>query len=407
MEIVQHEVDKLYKQHFGKLVTSLLRTFRGMDLESAEDFVQDAFSSALTNWRVKGIPNNTAGWIYTVCRNKALNSLKKDKWVTAISENEDRADVDPLFNDSVLEDYQLKLLFACAHPDLSPKAQVVITLKYVINLKVDAIAQILGMTIDGVDKLLMRARQKIKDEKIILEEPHQDELKQRLPIVHKIIYLSFNEGYKSSGGKEMIRQELCEEALLLNKSLIDSGMGNKDTLALHALMLFNSARFASRFTASGDLVDLENQDRTLWNSDLINLARHFLMQSESEIISTYHLEAAIAHIHCGSESFSKTNWQTIASLYNRLLQSNPNPFVELNYAISLYYAGNKDSAFNILNNLRRHSFLNQYVFLNLALGKFYQMEGNNTLARQFLHNALDQTRFDKEKDFIQKMIGNL
>ena len=114
----------------------------------------------------------------------------------------------------MLDDYQLKLLFACAHPDLSPKTQVVITLKYVINLKVDAIAQLLGMTIDGVDKLLLRARQKIRDEKIILEEPHPDALKQRLSIVHKIIYLSFNEGYKSSGGKEMIRQELCEEALI-------------------------------------------------------------------------------------------------------------------------------------------------------------------------------------------------
>jgi RNA polymerase sigma factor (sigma-70 family) len=407
MDIVKQEADKVYKQHFGKLVASLLYTFRSIDPASAEDIVQDAFSSALVSWSQKGIPDNPAGWIYTVCRNKTLNKLKKDKWVTAISGQADRASVETSFKDSKLDDYQLKLLFACAHPDLSPKTQVAITLKYVINLKVDAIAQLLGMTIDGVDKLLLRARQKIKDEKIILEEPQPDALTQRLSIVHKIIYLSFNEGYKSSGGKEMIREELCEEALLLNKSLIDSRLGNKDTLALHALMLFNSARFASRFTVSGELADLENQDRSLWNRDLINLARHFLMLSESEIISTYHLEAAIAHIHCGSETFASTDWKTIAALYNRLLQSNPNPFVELNYAIALYYAGNKDAAFSILNELRLHSFLRQYVFLNLALGKFHQMDGNISLARQFLLIAYDQTRFDKERDFIRKMIDKL
>jgi RNA polymerase sigma-70 factor (ECF subfamily) len=404
MDIVQQEADKLYKNHFGKLVASLLYTFRSMDPESAEDIVQDAFSSALVSWRSKGIPENPAGWIYTVSRNKALNKLKKDKWVVPISEQTDQHSAETGFSNSVLNDYQLKLLFACSHPDLSPKAQVVITLKYVVNLKVDAIAQLLGMTIDGVDKLLLRARQKIKDEKIILEEPHADALKQRLPIVHKIIYLSFNEGYKSSGGKEIIRQELCEEALLLSKSLIDSGLGNSDTLALHALMLFNSARFASRFTSSGELVDLENQDRSLWNRDLLIMARHFLTISESESISNYHLEAAIAHIHCTAEKFADTDWKTIAALYARLLQGNPNPFIELNYAIAMYYAGKKDSAFHVLNELQLHSFLNQYVLLNMTLGKLHLLEGNYEQAGKFLLLAKSQARFDKEKDFIQKLI---
>jgi RNA polymerase sigma-70 factor (ECF subfamily) len=172
-------------------------------------------------------------------------------------------------------------------------------------------------------------------------------------------------------------------------------------------MLFNSARFASRFTATGELADLENQDRTLWNRDLINLARHFLTLSESDVISTYHLEAAIAHIHCGSDSFLATDWNTISALYDRLLQSNPNPFVELNYAIALYYAGKKEIAFSILNDLQRHSFLHQYVFLNMALGKFHQLEGNYLLAGQFLLTARDQAHFDKERDFIQKMIDRL
>lgn len=407
MDNVQQEVDTIYKRHFGKMVASLLYTYRDIDPETAEDIVQDSFSSALIDWRLKGIPANTMGWLYKVCRNKTLNKIKKDKRVEAFSEKTDEGSVENRFNGSVFNDQQLRLLFACAHPDLSPKAQVVITLKYVVNLKVETIAKILGMTIDGVDKLLLRARQKIKDEKIILEEPHQHALTQRLSIVHKIIYLTFNEGYKSSGGKEILREDLCEEALLLNKALLDSELSNKETNALHALMLFNCARFKSRFTASGELLDLESQDRSLWHKDLILLAHDYLTRSQGKIISTYHLEAAIACLHCMAANFETTDWRTIANLYARLLHINTNPFVELNYAIALFYAGDKKDAFRILNELQHHAFLNQYYLLNMALGKFHHLEDNDDLARQFLVKAYQQTNAEKEKDFIQNMINKL
>ena len=405
MDNVQQEVDKLYRQHFGKMVASLLYSFRDLDPETAEDIVQDAFSSALTDWRLKGIPANTMGWIYKVCRNKALNKIKKtnrtEKNTAVLSATTAQAScVWP-------SPFSEPLLFACAHPDLSPKTQVVISLKYVVNLKVEAIAKVLGMTIDGVDKLLVRARQKIKDEKIILEEPHPQALRQRLPIVHKIIYLIFTEGYKSTGGKEIVREDLCEEALFLNKAILDSNLGNKETAALHALMLFNCARFRSRFAASGELLDLENQDRSLWNQDLILLAHDFLTRSQTEVISRYHLEAAIACLHCAAASFESTDWKTIAKLYARLLHLNPNPFVELNYAIALFYAGDKKASFTILHELQRHAFLSQYYLLNMALGKFHHMEGDDSVARQFLLKAHQQTNAAKEKDFIQNMMDKL
>jgi len=407
MDDVQQEIDRLYKQHFGKMVASLLYSTREIDPATAEDIVQDSFSSALVDWRLKGIPTNAMGWIYKVCRNKALNKIKKDQRLQELSEKADHPPATIDFSESKLNDQQLRLLFACANPDLSPKTQVVITLKYVVNLKVEVIAKILGMTIDGVDKLLLRARQKIKDEKIILEEPHPQALKQRLSIVHKIIYLTFNEGYKSTGGKEIIKEELCEEALILSKSLLDSTLCNKETEALHALMLFNAARFKSRFAASGELLDLENQDRSLWNQDLIFLAHHYMTLSQSEIISNYHLEAAIACLHSTAASFGSTDWITIAKLYARLLQLKPNPFVELNYAIALFYAGDKPSAFKILNELQRHAFLSQYYLLNMALGRFHHIEGDDSLARQFLLKAFAQTNAPKEKDFIQNMINKL
>jgi RNA polymerase sigma-70 factor (ECF subfamily) len=407
MDPVQQEADKLYKAHFGKMVASLLYSFRDIDPEAAEDLVHDAFSAALTTWRLQGVPLNSAGWIYKVCRNKALNQLKKDKRTEALNDHADTRSAEIRFSESVLDDQSLKLLFACAHPDLSPKVQLVITLKYVANLKVEAIAGSLAMTIDGVDKLLLRARQKIKDEKILLEEPAPQALNARLASVHKVIYLIFNEGYKSSWGTEILREELCEEALLINKALLDSTLGNEETMALHALMLFSSARFRSRFGPSGELIDLENQDRTLWNKELIALASRYLHQSRSDTVSTYHLEASIACLHCMAESFHTTNWKTIAALYAQLLHGTPNPFIALNHAIALYHAGEKSQSFDILHDLQRHPFLGQYYLLNTALGKFHHLEGNDATAKEYLLKAQRQTSFEKEKAFIQKMIDRI
>jgi RNA polymerase sigma-70 factor (ECF subfamily) len=404
MASIEQAVDKLYKDHFGKMVSVLLYASRDIDPETAEDLVQDSFSAALTDWKTNGIPLNPAGWIYKVCRNKALNKIKKEKRIEGLNENTFQESVEMRFSESVLDDQHLKLLFACAHPDLSPKVQVVITLKYVVNLKVDVIAGVLGMTVDGVDKLLLRARQKIKDEKILLEEPPSAALRPRLPTVHKIIYLIFNEGYKSFRGTEIMREELCEEALLLNKALMDAHLGNKHTAALHALMLFNSARFKSRFGTSGELLNLEKQDRSLWNKALIQLGNDFLHASKGEEVTSYHLEASIAYLHCVAHSFADTDWGTITQLYARLLNEHPNPFVELNYAIALFYSGQRLQSFQILHQLERHPILNQYYLLNSALGKLHHLEGNDILARQYLMKAYDQTGFAKEQEFIQKMM---
>jgi RNA polymerase sigma-70 factor (ECF subfamily) len=383
-----------------------LYSSRDIDPETAEDIAQDAFSTALIHWRAHGIPINSRAWIYKVCKNKALNVIARNKRQSNTN-NFDAASVEIKFSESLLNDQPLTLLFACAHPDLSPKAQVVITLKYVVNFKVETIARILGMTIDGVDKLLLRARQKIKDEKIILGEPDTDSFKARLPVVHKILYLLFNEGYKSSWGKQLLREDLCDEALTMTKILADHRLSNSETAALFSLMLFNAARFKARFSSDGDLIDLEKQDRSLWEKDLISLGCDYLTRSHSEVISTYHLEASIACLHCSAKTFEETDWKTITSLYSKLLHNNPNPFVELNFAIALYYDKHKTEAFEILDRLHRHPFLNQYYLLNTTLGKFHYLEGRNSLAKEFLTKAIHQTNFANEQKFIQRMIDDV
>ncbi|MGC4022998.1 MAG: sigma-70 family RNA polymerase sigma factor [Cyclobacteriaceae bacterium] len=196
-----HAVDKLYKKDFGKLVTCVLSFSKDIDLATAEDIVQEAFSSALVDWNEKEIPINPSGWLYTVCRNKALNFLKKTK-VDSISFDVAFEANDTTSSESPITDQQLKLLFTCAHPDLPPKSQVAITLKYVVNLKVEAIAKLLGLTVDGVDKILIRARQKIKSSNLLRDPLDSNVMKLRLPTVHKVIYLFLMKAINHLGEKK-------------------------------------------------------------------------------------------------------------------------------------------------------------------------------------------------------------
>jgi RNA polymerase sigma factor (sigma-70 family) len=451
-------VERLYRSHYGKMVANMLNRYPDLGLETAEDLVQDAFAVALTEWAREGVPSNPAGWIYVVIRNRAINRLKADKkmWVVADAEQVDSFGVaagsspeeatssmeEMTLQEQVVDDEQLRLLFACAHPDLSPKVQVVITLKYVINLKVEAIARALGMTVDGIDKLLLRARKKIREEKIFLVEPHAAGLVHRLPIVHKIIYLIYNEGYKPALGETILHEELCGEALLLNKALMDNGLGDRATAALHALMLFNAARFGARFGPAGELLDLEDQNRQLWSKSLIMMGCDFLRRAGgldvgaiegvgrapgvggffkgggvrglgrgaprdgvgNDDVTTYHYEAAIAWVHCTAKSWLLTEWRLISRLYERLLEWGPNPFVQLSYAIALFYAGERTTAFSILHQLLQMPVMNQYYLLNATLGKLYLLEGYPDRSRESFTRALGQTVLVSEQEFIRRKI---
>lgn len=403
MDKEQQAADKLYKSHFGKMVTAMLQFSRDIDIETAEDLVQDAFFTALSSWKHTGIPSNPAGWVYTVCRNNAINLLKKNKSFKNPFEEDHAIQEEAEPGENVFDDAKMQLLFACSHPRLSAKMQVVITLKYVANLKTESIAKALGITIDGIDKILARAKQRIKMENIFLKEPTPQQMKNRLPAVQKIIYLIFNEGYKASSGKEIIRQELCEESLIMTKTLLDNHICNSDTAALYALLLFNAARISARVMPGGELSDLEEQDRTLWNNDLIVLGSYYFNQSKTSTVSSYHYEAAIAYMHCQAKNFADTDWASITQLYRQLLQNNPNPFIELNYAIALYYDSQKQQAFDALHDLQQ-TFLDRSYLLHAALGKLYWQEGEYDKSDLHLTKALSLTNFQAEKDFIKKML---
>ncbi len=418
-------INELYKTHFGKMVTAMLQFSRDIDLEMAEDLVQDTFYAALSTWKLNGIPQNPAGWAYSVCRNNAINALKKKKTYSnpfeeemAISKALEQIsgaleEIPGAFDkihglldqdDPFFDDQKMRLLFACAHPHLTSKMQVVITLKYVANLRAESIARALGMTVDGIDKVLSRAKQRIKMENVFLSPPSPQQLKTRLPVVHKIIYLIFNEGYRAGSGKDLTREDLCEESLIMTKCLLDNHISNEDTVALYALLLFNAARMEARVTEAGELSDLEEQDRNTWNKDLIALGNYYLHQSQTDQVSNYHYEAAIAYLHCIAGSFAQTDWHTITQIYVQLLQNNPNPFVELNYAIALYYDKQTAQAFEVLHNLQG-TFLEQYYLLHATLGKLYLLQGDNLKGEQHLTRAVTLTHFQAEKDFVNKILS--
>jgi RNA polymerase sigma factor (sigma-70 family) len=372
MNEFEKRIEILYKERFGQLISLMLQRFRHLPIDWAEDIVQETFTAAAIHWPKTGMPENPSGWLYQTCKNKSINLLKKISKTTDLSQ----ANTVPVAADEISEDgfkdAQLRMLMACCHPHLTPKTQIVLALKYVANFKVENIALLFGAEPDAIEKMLYRARQKIKNESLILSTGLYGYSVERLSVMHKVIYLIFSEGYKQSGEKISQGKILCEDALILNKFLFDSPLCNQETRALQALMLFNAARFDARFDAQGNAVELEYQDRTLWDQSLIELASFLLTESEDAVFSPYHLEAAIACVHCTARKFEDTDWGAICKYYDMLLKVYPSPFAEINYAVALQYNHQNNKAFRILMDLHRNPYFNKLPILELSIRKYYE-----------------------------------
>lgn len=364
-------IEILYKERFGQLISLMLQRFRQMPIDWAEDIVQEAFTAAAVHWPKAGIPENPSGWLYQTCKNKSINLLKKNSKTADLSLANTVSVAAEEISEDGFKDAQLRMLMACCHPHLTPKTQIVLALKYVANLKVENIALLFGVEPDAIEKMLYRARQKIKNESLILSNGLYGYSVDRLSVMHKVIYLIFSEGYKQSGEKISQGKILCEDALMLNKFLYDSPLCNPETKALQSLMLFNAARFDARFDAQGNAVELEYQDRTLWDQSLIQLASFLLTESADSTFSPYHLEAAIASVHCNARKFEDTDWGAICKYYDVLLKVYPSPFAEINYAVALQYNHQNDKAYRILMDLHRNPYFNKLPILELTIRKYF------------------------------------
>jgi RNA polymerase sigma-70 factor (ECF subfamily) len=377
--------------------------------------VQDTLLKAINTWKIKGIRENPSAWLYTVAKRKAIDAIRQKKIHHEIESELSKAfqsewtlapAVKHLFFDHEIEDSQLRMMFACCHPAIPYESQIALTLKTLCGLSVSEIAHSFLTNDETITKRLYRAKEKIREEKIDLEIPSAQTLTSRLETVLHALYLLFTEGYNSSHPDQLIRHDLCEEAmrlclLLTKKPLTDL----PNTRALMALMCFQASRADARLNKSGSIVLLKYQDRRLWNRPLIDKGNSYLNASATgEILSEYHLEAAIAACHAYAPSFEETDWKRILHLYELLSSIKSDPIVEMNKAIVLGLAESPREGFNKLQAVRG---LEHHPIYQAALGDFHQQLGEYNQAKRHYEQALKLTKSKSEIELLHSKLNLL
>jgi RNA polymerase sigma-70 factor (ECF subfamily) len=410
----EQEVDRLvghlFRQEAGRMAAVLTRLFGFEHLEQSEDIVQDTLLTALSVWKIKGVPDKPSAWLHTVAKRKAIDVIRSRKIRAEIHSQIAQAlqsewtftpAINRLFLENEIEDSQLRMIFACCHHSIPYDSQIALTLKTLCGLSVAEIARAFLTTEETITKRLYRAREKIRAEKIDLEVPLIAELPQRLEAVLHTLYLFFNEGYNSSHPERLIRQDLCEEAirlclLLTRNSLTDTPEAN----ALLALMCFQASREEARLSSSGEIILLKDQDRDLWNKKLIEKGLMYLNAATREdTFSEYYIEAAIGACHAIADRFETTNWTSIHNLYEALSKIKPGPVVELNRAIALGYSVSPKSGLEALLKIKGLEETHLYY---AALGDFYRETNDRKNSLVAYEKAIALATSGQEKELLIK-----
>lgn len=407
-------VEHFFRHESGRLVAVLARFFGLRNFDLVEDMVQTALVEALHAWKVKGIPDNPSAWIHRVARGKILDALRHRDTVVRLAPAYARLrpdaaepDIDDLFLDSTIADSQLRMVFACCHPSLARENQIALALKALCGFSHAEIARGLLTNEETIRKRLTRAKQALVENGVELAVPPAEELAARLDSVHQCLYLLFNEGHAASAGDSAIRNDLCAEAVRLCDLLCSQPQcRGPATFALLALMLFHASRFEARTDADGRLLLLEDQDRSKWDHGLIGRATYFLnCSAEGERISTYHLEAGIAMLHCSAASFEQTNWPEILNLYDVLVKVEPSPIVQLNRAIVVAHIEGPQAGIRLIESFAHEPKLREYHLVEATLGELHRRAGDLTRAAAHLTRALELAHSEPDRDLLQRRLA--
>ena len=414
---VQTLVDHLFRHEAGRMVAILTRIFGIHNLELAEDVLQDTLRQALEDWSLGAVPDNPSGWLMVVAKRKAINAIRRERLQRSFASDMDvllksewtaAYTMDQVFLEDEIRDSQLRMLFTCCHPALPMESQLALTLKTLCGFSIAEIATAFLTTESTINKRLYRAKEKIRQELISFTVPAGQSLLTRLDAVLLVIYLLFNEGYNSSGDNPVIRQDLCLEAIRLAMLLTEKTVTNvhPPVYALLALMCLHSARFEARIDNYNSLIVLEEQDRRLWNQQLITRGLQFLLQSAGgESVTAWHLEAAIAAEHCISPDFESINWNKIYDYYIALEKLKPSSVIKLNLAIVTAKKNGPRAAISLLHELEKHRALDSYYLLYAALGEFYQQVGQAPEAHAYFRQALSLTKSAAIREALEKKMN--
>ena len=398
-----------FRNEWGRVVATLIRVTGDWDV--AEECAQDAFERAIEHWPRDGVPRNPGVWLTTTARNRALDRLRRTATGAAklreaamLSTPDDPSDGD----DSGIEDDRLRLIFTCCHPALSVDAQVALTLRTLVGLTTGEIARAFLVPEATMAQRLVRAKQKIRNAGIPYRVPPAHLLPDRTGAVLGALYLLFNEGYAATAGADLVRTDLCAEAIRLARTLATLMPDEPEVLGLLALMLLHDARRAARLDTAGELVPLEAQDRTRWNraaiDEGIELLDAALRRGEP---GAYQVQAAIAACHATAPDASATDWAEIAALYRELVRRVPTPVVELNRAVAVAMADGPEAGLEIVDALEASGALSGYHLLPATRADLLRRLGRNAEATLAYRDALAQATTDAERRYLTRRLADL
>ena len=407
-------LDHLFRREYSKIVAHLASRYGTRHLELIEDAVQEALMKAMQTWPFSGTPGSPSGWIFRVAKNQLIDQLRRGERIQSGGEDALlRADASnqsfmrDILLDSEVEDDQLRMIFACCHPALSTESQIILTLKLVCGFGRTEIATALLKKEDAVAKSFTRARKKLKEEVQELQVPSGADLEQRLQVVFKIVYLLFNEGYAASAGDQLIKSDICMEAIRLVSLLRTHPLCRRpESSALLALMHFHAARFEARIGSDGEALTLEKQDRARWDRSMIELAEGYLQEvADTEQLNEYFLQAVLAWYHCSAPRYEDTDWQGILEVYDTQVHYFPSPIVSLNRVVAVAKAKGAQTAVDDLEVLEDHSALKEYSLLYAIKAELYGEMDLPEKAKESLHTALKYTQNQVETRHLQRKLA--
>jgi RNA polymerase sigma-70 factor (ECF subfamily) len=407
--VARAAIDEIYRAESRRVLATLIRLLGDFDL--AEEALHDAFRAALEQWPVDGLPSNPRAWLVSAGRFKAIDGIRRQARMRPLDDFAEQVeaieDERPGDEAETVEDDRLRLIFTCCHPALAPDAQVALTLREVCGLATEEIARAFLTAPPTLAQRIVRAKAKIRDARIPYQVPERDALPQRLESVLRVIYLVFNEGYSASSGSEITRHDLSSEAIRLVRLLVQL-LPEPEAMGLLGLMLLHESRRAARSSAGGDVILLDEQDRTRWNRAQIDEGREWVTQAlRTRRFGPYTLQAAISAVHAGAATAAETDWPQIVALYDVLSAAEPSPVVFLNRAVAVAMRDGPEAGLSLIDAILERGELADYHLAHAARAEMCRRLGRHAEARAAFEKVLTLVQQAPERRLVERRLAEL